>query len=150
MIGKKLKIFLINIKTLSYSGKGDNMILNEKEVLSCLTFLCERMCIGRIKIIEADVLIDDRLKITGKVIYDNQPFDISVSFLLNYRNNSICVYDIDAKVEYLFFKLNFMNLLKHVLKDYTIIYTSDSLSYSIELPIEEIKLLKQNMEIKIK
>ena len=126
------------------------MILKEKEVLSCLIYICETMFEDNIKILEADLSIDEKVEITGKIIYENQPFDISVSFLLDYKNGKVCLYDIDGKVEYLVFKLNFMNLVKHVLKDYPISYTSDSMSFIINLPIDTIHLKKQNIEFKIK
>ena len=126
------------------------MILNEKEVLSCLVYICERIFEDKLKIIEADLSIDKKVAVFGKIVYDNQPFDISVSFLLDYKNEKILIYDIDGKVEYLVFKLNIINLVKHVLKDSLISYTSDSIMYSIKLPIEEIVLRKQNIEVKIK
>ena len=126
------------------------MILNEKEVLSCLIYICETTFEDKIKILEADLLIDKKVEITGKIIYENQPFDISVSFLLDYKNGQVHIYDIDGKVEYLVFKLNFMNLVKQVLKDYPVSYTSDSITFYVNLPLETIKLEKQNIEVKIK
>ena len=70
--------------------------------------------------------------------------------MLNYKNGQVCIYDIDGKVEYLVFKLNFMNLVKHVLKDYPASYTSDSIVFLVDLPIEDIELEKQNIKLKIK
>ncbi len=126
------------------------MILNEREVLSCLIYICETMYESKIKINEVDLSISEKIVITGKVIYDYQPLDISASFLLDYKDGRICIYDIVANIEYLVFKLNFMNLVKHVLKDYPVIFTSDSIAYTIKLPIDKIVLSNQKIEIKIK
>ena len=108
------------------------------------------MFIEKMKILEADLSIRDRVYINAKVIYDYQPFDISTSFLLAYKNNHIHIYDIEAKVEYLIFKLNFMNIIKHVLKDYPATYTDDSIKYSIDLPIDSIETDNHTIEVKIK
>lgn len=126
------------------------MILNEREVLSCLIYICETMYESKIKINEVDLSISEKIVITGKVIYDYQPLDISASFLLDYKDGQIYIYDIVANVEYLVFKLNFMNLVKHVLKDYPVIFTSDSIAYTIKLPIDKIVLSNQKIEINIK
>lgn len=126
------------------------MILNEKEVQSCLIYICEKIFTDKVKIIEVDLKIQDRIHIDAKVMYDFQPLDLSASFLMDYKHDRFCVYDIDAKVEYLMFKLNFMNLVQHVLKDYPVEFTQDSIAYSIDMPIEKIKIGKQNIDIKIK
>ena len=126
------------------------MILNEKEVLSCLVYMSDIILGNKMKIIEADLLIDKKMIVSGKVIYDNQPLNISVSFLLDYKNEQICIYDIDSNIEYLIFKLNFMNLLKHALKDCSVVFGDRSLNYSIKLPISQISLLHHNIEVKIK
>ncbi len=126
------------------------MIINEKEVKSCLIFICETVFKDKLRMIETELSIDEKIRITGKVIYDNQPFDISVSFLLDYKNNVIYIDDIDAKVDYLVFKLNFMNLARHVLKDYPITIAGNTIMYPIQLPIKEIRHKKQNIELTLK
>ena len=126
------------------------MIINEKEVKSCLIFMCETVFKDKLRIIETELSIDERIGITGKVIYDNQPFDISVSFLLDYKNNIIYIDDIDARIDYLVFKLNFMNLVRHVLKDYPVTITGNTIMYPIQLPIKEIRHKKQNIELTLK
>ena len=126
------------------------MILNENEVKTALIYMCEKIFADKIKFIETDLAIRDKVYITAKVIYDYQPFDMSVSFLVNYKNGLLCIYDIDAKVEYLMFKLNFMNLIKHVLKDYSITYTNDTMTYPIYLPIDKVKIGEKTVNIKIK
>ena len=126
------------------------MILNEKEVQSCLIYVCEKLFTNKLKVLEADLSIQGRIHIDVKVIYDLQPLNLSASFLIDYKNNQIYVYDIDARVEYLMFKLNFMNLIKHLLKDYPVTFTQDSITFLIDLPIEKIELGKQYMDVKIK
>lgn len=126
------------------------MILNEKEVQSCLIYICEKLFTDKLKIIEADLKIQDRIHIDAKVMYELQPIDLSASFLMDYKNDHIYVYDINAKVEYLMFKLNFMNLIKHALRDYPATIKQDSIVYTIDLPIEKIELGKQYIDIKIK
>ena len=126
------------------------MILTEKEFQSCLIYICDRLFKNKLKIIEADVIVEDRIHINAKVMYDFQPIDLSASFLMDYKHNRFCVYDIDAKVEYLMFKLNFMNLVQHALKDYPVEFTQDSIAYFIDMPIEKIKIGKQNIDIKVK
>ena len=126
------------------------MILNEKEIQSCLIYICEKLFENKLKISEAELKIQDRIHVVARVMYDFQPIDLSASFLLDYKNKCINVYDIDAKVEYLMFKLNFMNLMKRALKDYPFIFTEDSIFYAIDLPIEKIEIGKQVIDIKIK
>ena len=126
------------------------MILNENEVKSCLIYICEKFLKDKIKILEADLSINHKISMVAKVIYDHQPFDMSASFFMDYKNKHISVYDIDASVNYLVFQLNFMNLVRHVLKDFPITYTDNTMSYFIDLPIKEIVIGDKEIELKIK
>ena len=43
-----------------------------------------------------------------------------------------------------------MNLVRHVLKDFPITYTDNTMSYFIDLPIKEIVIGDKEIELKIK
>ncbi len=127
------------------------MLLNNKELKIILEFALQPILKQySISINEADIWIDDQINVKASVIYQEHIVDLNVSFLLEYCHEKICFTNIQGKIEYLFLKLNVMNMLKQFINLDNFEVNQDSCCYYYPLPIESIDIIDHCLNIKLK
>lgn len=127
------------------------MILNEKELKVILEFALQPILTQySISINESEVWIDNKINIKASVVYQEHVVDLTVNFLLDYENHAICFKNINGKIEYLFLKLNIMNMLKQFINLDDFEVKQDSCYYHYPLPIESIQIIDHCLNVELK
>lgn len=131
---------------------GDKMILNEKEVQTCLEYALKPLLkTYAIYIKESQLsLLDDYIEIKAVVIYQDHVFDLHTSFMIGYKNKSFCFYNVEGKVEYLFLQLSLFGILQQVLVNDHVRFTDKACYYECDLPIEKLSIQNQQMHVILK
>ncbi len=130
---------------------GDVMLLNEREVQTCLEYsLAPLLEKYSVYIKESQLTVLDKIMIKAVIIYQDHVFDLNTSFLIKYENKHICFYNIEGKIEYLFLQLNIIGVLQQILTDEHILFRGNSCYYEFDIPIEDIHLLEHQVEVILK
>lgn len=127
------------------------MILNEQEVKTCLEFaLTPFLRKYEIIIKEASLKINETILLRAVIIYQSNILDLKVSFKIDYQHHQLCFQNIKGQVEYLFLKLNIMNVLKQLLVNEHIHIEDQQCLYDCDLPIQSIQIVDQGLDIQLK
>lgn len=130
---------------------GDRMILNEKELQTCLEYALNPILDKyNVDIKEAHLSIKDSIELQAIINYQDHVFDMTISFMIGYKNQQFYFYNIDGKVEYLFLQLSIMNILKQILNDENITIQDNQCTYMCDLPIEKIHIQDNSIEVLLK
>ncbi|MEG0365558.1 MAG: hypothetical protein RR585_01890 [Coprobacillus sp.] len=126
------------------------MILNEKEVKTCLEYgfkpLLEK---HNVYIKESHLSINEHVDLQAVIIYQDHVFDLNASFMIGYQNQMLYFYDITGKVEYLFLQLSIMNILKQIITDENVVFKDNQCGYKISLPIQELTIKNQCVYVEL-
>lgn len=130
---------------------GDRMILNEKELKTCLEYaLIPLLNKYNVQIKESHLFIQESIQLQAVIIYQDHTFDMNISFMIGYKNQKFYFYNIDGKVEYLFLQLSVMNILKQILNDENITIQNNQCTYVCDLPIEKILIQENSIQVLLK
>lgn len=125
------------------------MIIKEEELKNILVYSLKPYFEKYgFKFKEGILKINDKIYLNAVLGYNHLNFEITGSFLLEYKDNYIIFHDIDGIVKYNFIELSIIQVLKQFLKIPQLIIEEKKCLYPIELPIESI--INQKKEIKIK
>lgn len=127
------------------------MIINEKELQTCLLFILDPFLKdNQIKIKEAFLSIHEKVLVDAKVTYNHYEMNIHCSFIPQYKNNCIILDNIEGQVDYLILSLDILQVIKQLIHDEHMSIHDRRFIYSISLPIEKITLDHQSINIEIK
>lgn len=127
------------------------MILNENEVKTCLEFaLSPLLQKYDILIKESSLTIDDQIYIQSSLAYQDHVIDLKASFSLNYQDDQFCFSEIQGQVEYLFLKVQLINILKQLCIHSDVFIKDNECYYHYALPIKSIETQPHVIEIELK
>lgn len=129
---------------------GDKMILNEKELETCLEFALNPILDEYNVIIkESHLSVQDSIHLKAVIIYQDHVFDVNASFMIGYKHQRFYFYNIEGKVEYLFLQLSLINVLKQILNDENIAFKENQCSYQYVLPIKQLYIQDKNVCVEL-
>ena len=130
---------------------GDKMILNEKEVQTCLEYgLKPLLNKYSIQIKESQLKINEKIYMSAVITYQDRILDMSTSFTIDYRNHQLAFENINGKIEYLFLQLNMMSVLRQLIHDDHVMFKENALYYRCDLPIDELIIEDENLYVQLK
>ena len=127
------------------------MILNEKEVQTCLLFFLDPVFKDNdILVKESKLSIDEVIYIQAHVMYQKHQLDLVGQMTIDYRDGCICFENIQGHVEYLFLKLSIINLCKQFIKDESVKIKDNAIYFEYALPIEKVLIEKGRLNLILK
>ena len=127
------------------------MILNEKEVKTCLEYVLESLLKKYdIQIIESTLTIDNFINVEAILNYQDHRIQLQTSFLIDYVQDHFSFTNIKGKIEYLFLQLDIINVLKQLCTYDNIRINDQELFVYYELPIEKVLIKEHELQINIK
>lgn len=130
---------------------GDKMILTDHEVKTCLVYILTPILQKySIEIKEAHLAIHDVIELDAIVTYQDRIIDLSTTFVIEYKNCKLCFENMQGKIEYLFLKLNVVNVLQQFIHDENFRILNNACYYKIDLPIQELTIKDEHIYISLK
>lgn len=127
------------------------MILNEKEVKTCLEYaLVPLLKNYSIEIKESHLKISDKIELNGIIFYQNHAVDFWTSFTIDYKDKQLCFENIQGTIEYLFLSLNVLSVLQQLVKDEHLSFKNNSCYYQCVLPIQKLSIEDEHLSIDLK
>ena len=127
------------------------MIINEKELQTCLLFILDPFLKdNQIKIKEAFLNMHEKVLIDAKVTYDHYDVNIHCSFIPLYKNHCLILDCIEGQIDYLILSLDILQVIKQLVHNEHVSIHDRRYIYSLSLPIEKITLDHQFINIEIK
>ena len=126
------------------------MILNEKEMKTCLEFALRPILKKYdVQIVESMLTIEDLIHIDAVLNYQDHHIQFHVSFLIDYNHDHFSFTHIDGKIEYLFLQLDIYNILKQLCAYENIHMKDNELFIYYQLPIEKMTMKDHQLDISI-